>query len=199
MTINTLAGRGIGDNSATAPLADILSEDLAPDRARAAELLASAATARIENATDAGKVADLIVFLRDLEKSLDHAREYRKRPLLRDQRIIETAYGNIIGPLARARLDTLVPMHAAWVTEHPDEQTMASVAAVGSRRVVEFAVTDLTAAVGWLLENHPGSVAQAAKTILGTVIRSAGVDAVESGSVAIPGVNISIARLTQVR
>jgi hypothetical protein len=45
---NSLVGRGIGDNHP--PLQEILAEELAADRERAADLLASAKAARIENA-----------------------------------------------------------------------------------------------------------------------------------------------------
>jgi hypothetical protein len=197
MPPNTLAGRGIGDNRP--PLAEVPRRRACRRQTRAHELLESALNARIENAADAGKVADLIVFLRDTEQSLDRARDARKKPLLRDQRIIETAYGALIGPLARARLDILAPMHAAWVKEHPGEQSFASVAAVGSRREISFVIEDLPMLLDWLLKHHGGAVGQAARTILGGELRHAGVDAIERGNVKIPGVSISIVSKTQVR
>lgn len=197
LPINSLAGRG--HNSGAIPLAEILAEELATSKARADELLAAAREARIESAADAGKVADLILLLRDMERAADRARDERKRPLLHDQRIIEAAYGAVIGPLARARVDTLAPMLDAWRKDHPDDAPAAALASVGSRREITFCVEDLPAAIGWLLNNHAGSLAQAARTILGTVIRGAGVDTIERGEVSIPGVSISIAVKTHVR
>lgn len=197
LPINTLAGRGIGDNRP--PLAEVLAEELAADRARADELLAAARKARIENAADAGKVADLIALVRDQERSLDRAREARKRPLLTQQRIIEAAYGTVIGPLARARTDTLAPMLTGWQLEHADTPLATSVAAVGTRREIEFLIEDLPAVVGWLLQNKPGDIAQCARTILGNVVRSCGVDAAERGEVNIPGVSVSVVSKVQVR
>jgi hypothetical protein len=197
MPINTLARPG--HNSGSAPLAEVLSEELSADRERAAELLASAGQARIESATDAGKVADLIALIRDAEKALDRDRDIRKRPLLRDQRIIEAAYGQLIGPLCRARTDTLAPMLTVWQQAHGDETLPTSIAAVGSRRTPEWVIEDLPAVVGWLLIEHGGPLAQAARTIIGSAIRAAGIDAVERGDVVIPGVSISIAVKTQVR
>lgn len=195
--INTLVERGVGDNSAAVPLAEVLAEELSVDKARADELLASAAQARIESAADAGKVADLIALIRDAEKALDRDRDVRKRPLLRDQRIIDAAYGAVIGPLARARTDVLVPMLTAWQQEHDGAAPPTLIAAVGSRRQITFCIEDLPAVVGWLLENRPGDIAQAARTIIGAALRSYGVDA--AGIINIPGVSISIAVKTQVR
>ncbi len=197
LPVNTLAGRGIGDNKP--PLHEVLDEELADDRARADELLAAARAARIESAADAGKVADLIVMIRDQEKSLDRDRDVYKRPLLRDQRTIEAAYGAVIGPLARARTDVLAPMLTEWQTQHDDEPLATSLAAVGSRRSAEWVVEDLPAVLGWLLIERPGQMAQAARTILGAVIREAGVDAVERGEVQIPGVSITVGTKVQVR
>lgn len=197
LPVNTLAGRG--HNSEAVPLAEVLSEELSADQARAAELLDATLNARIETAVDAGKVADLIALIRDHEKILDRAREDRKRPLLRDQRTIEAAYGQLIGPLCRARTDTLAPMLTAWQQAHGDGPLPTSIAAVGSRRAPEWVIEDLPAALGWLLIEHPGPVVQACRTILGSAIRAAGIDAVERGEVSIPGVSISVTHKINVR
>lgn len=199
LPVNTLAGRGIGDNSAAAPLAEVLADELAADKARAAELLASARAARIESAADAGKVADLLVLIREHERSLDAARDARKRPLLHDQRTIDAAFGAVIGSLCRARTDVLTPLLNKWQEAHPDEKPVASIAAVGSRREIQFVIEDLPAAIGWLLLEHVGPLTQAARTILGTVIRASGVDTVERGEVRIPGVSISVDSKVHVR
>lgn len=97
------AGRGIGDNSGTAPLAELLGEEIAADKARADELIAAAEEAKIANDDDASKVATLIALLRDLEKKLDKAREDRKRPYLESCRTIDAAYGAVIRPLVLRR------------------------------------------------------------------------------------------------
>jgi hypothetical protein len=197
LPVNTLAGRG--HNSAAVPLAEVLSEELALDKARADELLASAGQARIESAADAGKVADLIALIRDAEKALDRDRDVRKRPLLHEQRVIEAAFGAVIGPLARARTGVLVPMLTAWQQEHDGAPLPTSIAAVGSRRKPEWVIESLPAVIDWLLNNRPGPLSQAIRTIVGAEVTHAGVDAVERGEVVIPGVSISIAVKTQVR
>jgi len=196
---NSLALAGIGDNSAAAPLSEVLSEELAADRARSDELLAVANHARIENGADAAKVADLIVLISDQEKALDRDRGVRKKPLLHDQRIIEAAFGAIIGPLSRARTDRLQPLFDKWCTDHPDEPLAPSIATIGSRRVPDWVIEDLPAVIGWLLIEHPGPLAQSVRTIVGTAIRSAGVDTVERGELEIPGVSISLVMKTQIR
>lgn len=101
--INTLAGRGIGDNSAAVPLAELLAEEMAIDKARAAELVAAAEKAQIANDGDATKVVTLIGLIRAHEKTLDQAREARKRPFLDDCRAVDAAYGAAIRPLVLAR------------------------------------------------------------------------------------------------
>lgn len=199
LPINSLAGRG--HNSGTAPLAEILAEELATARSRADDLLAAAREARIESAADAGKVADLIAIIKDQERSVDRARDERKRPYLADCRIVDAAYGAIVGSLSRARTGpgSLSERLAAWHQAHPDAALHPSIAAVGSRREIAFCIEDLPAAIGWLLNNRPGDIAQAARTILGSAIRSRGVDAVERGEVQVPGVSIRVESKTQVR
>lgn len=199
LPLNSLAGRGIGDNSAAVPLAEVLSEELAADRERADELLAAAREAWIETAADAGKVADLIVLVSDMEKALDHDRNVRKKPLLNDQRVIEAAFGAVIGPLARARTDKLQPLFDKWCSDHPDETIATTIASIGSRRTIDWVIEDLPAVIEWLLNEHPGPVVQACRTIIGSVVRSAGVDAVERGNIVIPGVTVAINSKTQVR
>ena len=194
---NSITARSIGDNKPL--LQEVLAEELATDRARADELLAVANYARIENATDAGKMADLLVLISDMEKALDRARMERKKPLLHDQRVIEAAFGAVIGPLARARTDKLQPLFDRWCAEHPDEPLAPSIASVGFRRVPDWVIEDLPAVIDWLLNEHPGPLVQACRTIVGTEIRSAGVDAVERGELDIPGVSISLVMKTQIR
>lgn len=195
LPINSLAGRG--HNSGAAPLSELLSEELADDRAHADYLLAAVAEARIENATDAGKVADLIVLIRDRERSLDRARDVRKRPYLMEQRAVEIAYGAVIGPLERARNDTLVPLLDAWQQAHGDAPIPASIASIGSRRKPEFVIEDLPAALDWLLKNHGGAIVQAARTIIGSHLRAMGVGGAAEAN--IPGVTISVVSKVQVR
>ena len=199
LLVNTLAGRGIGDNSDRAPLAEVLEEELAADGARAEELLAAAREARIETAADAGKVADLMVLIAYRETEIDRNRTMRKAPLLRDQRAIEAAYAAITGPLERARIDTLSAMLSKWRAAHPEEHIPTSIATISARREPVCCIEDLPAAVDWLLSNHPGSVAQAARTMLGAIIRAAGVDAIDRGDVQIPGVSITTTSKIKVR
>lgn len=197
LPINQLVGRG--HNSASAPLAEVLSEELAADRARADELLVSASAARITNDAEAGKVADLIVLIREHERTVDRRRDIRKRPFLADCRIIDATFGTITGPLARARTGpgSLSEMLAAWQQEHGGAPLATSIAAVGSRREITFVIEDLPAVIDWLLENRGGEIAQAARTILGSALRSFGVNG--APHLEIPGVTVSVVNKTQVR
>lgn len=201
LPINILAVRGIGDNSAAVPLSEILAEELAASRARADALLAAAKSARIEIPSDAGKVADLIALIRDTEREIDRAREGRRQPYAEQLRIVDAAFGALLGPLSRARTGpgSLTEMLDAWQREHSDAAVPASVASIGQRRAIEFVIEDFPAVLAWLLETHPGAIAQSVRTILGTVVRAFGVDAVERGDAVIPGVSITLARKTQVR
>jgi hypothetical protein len=199
LPINTLAGRGIGDNSAAVPLAEVLRDELATDKARADELLAAAREARIETEADAGKVADLVLLLRDHERAVDRARETRKRPYLADCRIIDAAFGAVTGPLARARTGpgSLSEMLTAWRREHADAAPVATIASIGSRKEISFVIDDLPATIEWLLRNRGNELAQAARTILSAALRSAGVNG--APHLDIPGVRVEIATRAQVR
>lgn len=194
---NTLAGRGIGDNKP--PLSELLAEELATDKARAEELLTAAREARIESAADAGKVADLLVLLHEHERAVDRARDDRKRPHLTDCRVIDAAFGAIIAPLARARTGpgSLSEMLTEWRSEHGETPLATSIAAVGSRREIKFCIEDIPATLGWLIQHRGGEITQAARTIIGTHLRSLGVDAASDAD--IPGVSVTIQTRTQVR
>lgn len=195
LPVNTLAGRG--HNSGTAPLAEVLAEELDGDKARADELIEAASTAQIKTSGDAAAVTDLIALIRDHERAIDRAREVRKRPFLYRCRVIDTVFGGVTGPLARARLDTLSPMLTEWQKAHADKPIATSIASVGSRREITFCIEDLPAAVGWLMRERPGEMAQAARTILGTVLRSIGVDM--AADTNIPGVRVEVVTKAQVR
>jgi hypothetical protein len=179
-------------------LQEILAEELAADRERAADLLASAKAARIENATDAGKVVDLIAILRATERALEADRNQRREPHEDALLAVNGAYGAMLRPLSAAR-KTLDKMLTEWQAEHGPIPLTASIASVGSRRKPTWSIDDLPAALAWMLETHPGPLVQAMRTILGGAIHAAGVDAIERGEVQIPGVSILITKHAQVR
>lgn len=203
LPINTLAGRSIGDNSARVPLTEVLAEELAADMARAEELLAAAAEARITSDAEAAKVADLIVLIRDHERGLDRKHHQRKQQIVRDGRAIDAAFAAIVNPLLRARIGDggkygLNAMLSAWrETRGWDAPLATSIAAIGYRREISFVIDDLPAALDWLLKNRSNEIAQAARTIIGAALRSIGVDAAAEAD--IPGVTITITKRTQVR
>lgn len=194
LPINTLAGRGIGDNRP--PLAEVLAEEQHIYRERADELLASAKSAQITNETEAGKVADLIALLRAWERTIEKARDERKEPYKTAVRTVDTSYGSIVRPLASAR-ESLSNMLTAWQQENGAIPLTASIAGVGTRREIAFCIDDLPSAIGWLLQNRPGEIAQAARTIIGATLRSIGVG--HAAEAAIPGVVVTIQSKTQVR
>lgn len=197
--INTLADRvpGIGHNNP--PLVEQLAEEMAIVRARAEELLEVAREAQITNDDEAGKVATLIALIRDHETSVDRARRDRKQPFLDASRIIDATYGAVIRPLCLARSGEngkggLSGILTAWQQQCDQEGSgdpvRSQVASVGKKREVEFEITDLGKALRWLAKNRTGEIGQAARTIIGTHIRSMGVEAAPSAN--IPGVNIKI-------
>jgi hypothetical protein len=58
------------------------------------------------------------------------------------------------------------------------------------RREITFTIVDERKAIAWLYKNRRHEMLQAARTILGSVLRSMGVDAAQSA--AIPGVKLTI-------
>lgn len=197
--MNDISIARIGDNSGRMPLAQQIAEELAEQRARADELLTEARAARVETAHDAGKVADLILLMRAEERALEIMRDKRKQPIQLDIRVIDAAYGVLIGPLARARTgpESLTERLEGWQRAHPDEAPVSSIAAVGARRAPVFVIEDIPAVIAWLVDNRPGELLQAARTIVGTVIRQAGVQA--AADLCIPGVAITVETRAQVR
>jgi hypothetical protein len=99
--VNTLARPGIGHNNP--PLAESLADELATDKARAAELIEAATESQIASDDDAAKVTSLIGLIRAHEKKLDGDREQRKRPFLESCRIVDATYAAVIRPLSLAR------------------------------------------------------------------------------------------------
>jgi hypothetical protein len=70
---------------------------------------------------------------------------------------------------------------------------------VGRRREIEFTITDLRKALGWVLRGTlKAQIEQAARTIIGKHLRSLGVEAVDRG-VEIPGVSVTVEKVAQVR
>lgn len=263
--INTLAGRGIGDNSGAAPLSEILTEELATDKARTDALIEAAQSSRIASDDDAAKVTTLIALMRNHEKALDQAREARKRPFLESCRVVDAAYGAAIRPLVLARAGAdgksgLGGMLTTWQRRREDEarkereliqaeqrrqaeeaerarqaaedakaQGAGSVAAeldairaqeeadrlarqaetirpepirtavgaVNMRREIAFEIADVRKALGWLVKNRTSEIGQAARTIIGSHLRSMGVEAAASAD--IPGVAVTITSRAQVR
>jgi hypothetical protein len=196
LPINTLAFRPEPGHNRPL-LQEILQEELAGDKARAEELLASAREAKIETADDAAKVADLVLLIRLHERTLDSARDARKRPYAMDARTVDAAYGALIGPLARARTDSLSKMLDDWRSKNGDVPLATAIAAVGNRREINFCIEDLQVIVGWLLQTRPGEIAQAARTIIGAHLKALGVEhAAEAG---IPGISVTIQSKAQVR
>jgi len=106
---NTLAGH----NSAGIPLAELLADEIASDKARADEMIASATAAKIATHDDAGKVATLVGLIRNHERKLDQDREAKKRPYLDGGRTVDNAYSAVIRPLAQIR-ETLTGMLTRW-------------------------------------------------------------------------------------
>lgn len=203
LPVNILAGRPEPGHNRP-PLEELLAEELTPLRERAHDLLDAAGHARIETPADAGAVADLIVLLREHERIIDRARAERKKPLLADCRKIDAAFGALIAPMARARLGDqdsigLVETLGRWQAANGDAPVHAQVASISRRRELSFVIEDIPAALGWLLDNRPGELLQAMRTIIGTAIRAAGVDAIERGEITIPGVALSIAAKAHIR
>lgn len=195
LPINTLAGR-VEPGHNRPPLAELLAEELAGDKARAAQLIEAASTARIETQADAEKVADLIAMIRASAKAIDRIREERKRPLLDDSRLIDATCGAIAGPLERARA-SLKAMLDEWLPAHAAGDMRPAVAQIGARREISFVIDDLPAAVNWLVLHRGGEIAQAARTIIGKELRSRGVE--HAANAGIPGVTVTITTAAQVR
>ena len=191
--------RGIGDNSHNVPLVEIIVSELADDKKRADELLTQAVAARLETPGDAGKVADLIVMLRVLERRLESRRDARKQSYLADMRIIDATFAALITPLSKARTGegSLTEKLEAWRKANPDIVPLATFATVGSRRKSGMQIVDLEATVGWLLENRREQLLQAARSIIGPIVRHDGVDA--ANPIAIPGVRREVETRAQVR
>jgi hypothetical protein len=192
--------RGIGDNSdAKAPLAEEIVADLAEEKRRADELLLAVAEASITNATDAGKVADLILMLRILERAIEAKRDKKKQPYQLDMRIVDATFAALITPLTRARTGpgSLTERLKAWTDGHPDEVPITSMAALGARRQPNVWIDDLAATVQWLALHHYEAMLQAARSIIGPLVRQSGVDAAEA--LDIPGVRVEVKTKQTVR
>ena len=80
------------------------------------------------------------------------------------------------------------------VRPEPIRTTAGSVMA---RRETSFEITDIRKALGWLVKMRGAEIAQAARTIIGSHLRSMGVDA--AASAEIPGVTVTITSRSQVR
>lgn len=93
--LDQMPARGIGDNSAGAPLVELLAEETAPLRTRAAELLA--AVERVETAENATVLAGL---MKACLARIEAEREERKRPFLESGRAVDAHYNGIAGMLA---------------------------------------------------------------------------------------------------
>jgi len=191
--------RGIGDNSHNISLVEMLVSELADEQKRADELLLQAGAARLETPGDAGKVADLILMLRVLERRLESRRDARKQSYLADMRIIDATFAAMITPLSKARTGegSLTERLEAWRKENPDILPLTTIASVGSRRKSGLEIDDLEATVAWLLEHRREQLMQAARTIIGPIVRHDGVDA--KNPIAIPGVRREIETRAQVR
>ena len=191
--------RGIGDNSHNVPLREILVSELADEKKRADELLMQAGAARLETPGDAGKVGDLILMLRVLERRLESRRDARKQSYLADMRVIDATFAAMITPLSKARTGegSLTEKLEAWRKANPDIVPLATFATVGSRRKSGMQIVDLEATVGWLLENRREQLLQAARSIIGPIVRHDGVDA--ANPIAIPGVRREVETRAQVR
>ena len=191
--------RGIGDNSHNVPLREILVSELADEKKRADELLMQAGAARLETPGDAGKVGDLILMLRVLERRLESRRDARKQSYLADMRVIDATFAAMITPLSKARTGegSLTEKLEAWRKENPDILPLTTIATVGSRRRPTFFVNDLKPTVDWLVEHHPDAMLQAARTIIGPILRQAGVARVKQTD--IPGVRVEVENHAAVR
>jgi hypothetical protein len=191
--------RRVGDNSDSVPLVEQIAGELAEERKRTDELLIQAAAARLESAVDAGMVGDLILMLRSLERALEDKRDSRKQPYQLEISMIDSSFGALIAPLSRARTGpgSLTEKLDAWQKEHPNEAPATAIAAISSRRRGTFNIDDLKATVAWLVENHPHAMLQAARSIIGPLVRQAGVD--RAATTEIPGVRVEIEHRVAVR
>lgn len=73
------------------------------------------------------------------------------------------------------------------------EPLRSHLGAVSRRRDIKFDITDLGAAVAWLIDQpgHRNNVEQAVRTMVGSYLRSLGIDAVAKG-VVIPGIDARV-------
>ena len=120
LSVNTLADRGIGDNSATAPLDELLREEIAPQIEHDDQLIDAARSSRIAGAGDAEKVAVLVALIRDQERILTRAHEERKAPFLRDGRLVDRTWKPEIERLLATRT-ALERMLTQWKNARDEE------------------------------------------------------------------------------
>lgn len=150
--IEAIRRRAPGRGHNRAPLDEALEEDLAPQRARAEQLLEIARTAVIIDDVSAAKVVDLVRMLFDLENDLDKDRLKRTKPYRDAQSLINTKVAAIIGPLTLARGGDDGKGLRGMLTRHDDkrkaeaeaerrrlreEQRQREEAAADARRIAE--------------------------------------------------------------
>lgn len=85
----------IGHNSGAAPLEEFLSEESAPLRQRALDLIAGATRAAVTDEDSAGKATLLAKMMADHIKTIDAAREERKKPFLESGRTVDRVYNGL--------------------------------------------------------------------------------------------------------
>lgn len=111
--------------------------------------------------------------------------------------------GAVLAELGAVEALTAADRLQARVAATVPQPIRTSMASVGSRREIEFEIADLSKALRWLVKTYENPLRQAARTIIGTHLRSQGVAAIERAQHGerelIPGVEVRLAARAQVR
>lgn len=168
-TVGDILDRGapaIGDNSKKADLAELLPEETAKFREDADKLIASAGRAAITNEETAGKVTLLGKMIAEHMKTVDAAREERKKPFLESGRLVDSHFKAITDPLATAK-KKLADMLTVWLRKKEAEAAEArrKADAEARARTAEANTAAALAAVSGDVESEAGAAqAQAVAT-----------------------------------
>lgn len=205
---------GVGHNRGPS-LAEEIAEILEPFRGRQEEILAVAASAKIESEIEAQKITDLVQICRSFEHQVDAERTKLKQPYLDACRQIDRAFNGFTGPVSVARygedgkggllklLDRYkkqkdAEAKAAGATAEPIRSDLGT---VGTLRTIEFKVLDLGQVIDWLMRNPDlaGQLETAVRHLVYKYLRGLGVVAVENGAGRIPGTDVQVVHRAAVR